>query len=172
LNAAHRGGGIILRGDCAGGGIAEKTVPRPAVTENLAQSMQEISARYQNIYWRESAASGVRVVDSEAKPGLLNVRIREFRVVEELEPDAVMAVLWGQPEVKAYLRRSNTRFVRRPYGAKKALSPPMILEVKRRTVAEVLDRIAAAYHHTPPRAWVYQECREKGGAAVIDVKMP
>jgi len=39
-------------------------------------------------------------------------------------------------------------------------------------VAEVLDRIAAAYRHTPPRAWVYQECREKGGTAVIDVKMP
>src|SRR4051812_12078796 len=84
-------------------------------------------------------------------------RMANFAWWKDLEPDAVMAVLWRQPEVKSFLRKTRASFVRRAYGARKILSPPMILEVKGRTVAEVLDRIAAAYRQDPPRVWVYQE---------------
>jgi hypothetical protein len=172
LNAAHRSGGIVLEGGCTARGLDEKyTAQLPAHAEALEPALRELSAQHQNIYWRESPASGVRVVDSTARARLLSLRIREFRVVEDLEPDAVMAVLWREPEVKSFLRQNHASFVRREYGARKVLSPPMILEAKRRTVAEVLDRIAAAYHRNPPRVWVYQECTENG-STLMDVRMP
>ncbi|HZD95181.1 MAG TPA: hypothetical protein VE133_13060 [Candidatus Sulfotelmatobacter sp.] len=172
LNTAHRSGGIILQGECTADGVGEKyTVPPPSHPEQMAQAFQEISAKYQNIYWRESQARGVRVIDSTAKGRLLNLRISEFRVVEDLEPDAVMAVLWRQPEVKAFLRRNHAVFARRNYGARKVLSPPMILEIKNRTVAEILDRIAASNRQNPGKVWIYQECGGKG-TTLIDVRMP
>jgi hypothetical protein len=172
LNAAHRSGGIILSGECTGQGIAEKyAIAHPAHADQMEQSFQDISAKYQNIYWRQSPATGVRVMDSTVKAKLLNLRIREFRVLEDLEPDGVMAVLWREPAVKSFLRRNHATFVRRAYGAKKAISPPMILEIKNRTVADILDHIAAAYHRDPPKVWVYQECTEKG-TTLIDVRIP
>ena len=137
----------------------------------MEQALGAITSQQQNIYWRESRETGVRVVDSKAQAGLLKLRVREFRVVEDLEPDAVMAALWRQPEVAAFLRRHNTDFVRRSYGTRKALSPPMILEVKNRTVAEILDRIAAAYRKDAPKVWIYQECHS-GKEMLVDVRMP
>lgn len=171
LNAAHRRGGVILRGECGPRGFIEQyAMPGPARVEPMDQALQEVSIKYQNIYWRESRASGVRLVDSTAKAGLLSVRIREFRVVEDREPDGVMAVLWRQPEVKSFLRGHHVTFSRRVYGTKKALSPPMILEMKQATVAEILDRIADAYRQDPPKVWIYQECSGKK-ETLIDVRM-
>jgi len=136
----------------------------------MAQALGAISAQQQNIYWRESRETGVRVVDSKAQAGLLKLRVREFRVVEDLEPDSVMAALWRQPEVVAFLRRRKAAFVRRNYGTRKALASPVIIEMKNRTVAEILDRIAAAYRQDPPKVWVYDECRA-GNETLVDVRM-
>jgi hypothetical protein len=172
LYTAREGGGVILQGTCSAHGIQDASVAAsPDRTQTMEQALGDISAQRQNIYWRQSQAAGVRVVDSKAQAGLLKVRVKEFRVVEDLEPDAVMSVLWRQPEVRSFLRSHKITFVRRAYGARKVLSPPIILEVKNSTVAGILDRIAAAYRHDPPKVWVYQECRDKA-ATMVDVRIP
>jgi hypothetical protein len=170
LNAAHRSGSVILRGPCAPGEGDPYPMHPPVTLEPMDKALQEISSQHQNVYWRESPASGVRVVDSTVQAKLLRVRVREFRIVEDREPDGVMAVLWRAPEVAAFLRKNHVRLMRRPGTAKKAISPPMIVEVKNATVADILDRIAAGYRANPPKVWIYRECVEKK-EIVMDVQM-
>jgi hypothetical protein len=177
LNAAHRNGAVVLKGECgasiSGGanGIRDQfSLHAPVTLEPMDKALQEVSAGFQNIYWRESPASGVRVADSAAKAGLLRVKIKVFRVVEDLEPDGVMAVVWRTKEVTAFLRRNHVRLARRVSTAKKVLSPPMILEMKNATVADILDRIAANYRADPPKVWIYRECADKK-ETLVDVEM-
>jgi hypothetical protein len=171
LNAAHRSGAVILRAQCGADSAGGPYPMHPPVTlEPMDKALQEISSRYQDIYWRESPATGVRVADSTVKAKLLRVRVREFRIVEDREPDGAMAALWRAPEVAAFLRRNHLRFARGPGTAKKAISPPMIVEIKNATVADILDRIAAGYRADPPKVWIYRECVEKK-AVIIDVLM-
>jgi hypothetical protein len=171
LNLAHRSGGIMLRGECGVLGVTESyRMQTPVIFEPLDKALQEVSARHQNIYWRESPASGVRVADSDIKARLLRVKLRQFRVIEDREPDAVMAALWRTPEVTAFLRRNHIHFSPRPATAKKAISPPMIVAIKNATVADILDRIAAGYRQDPPKVWLYRECDDKN-VTLVDVQM-
>jgi hypothetical protein len=171
LNAAHRNGGVILHGACGPTGISgEHSMKAPVTLEPLDKALQEMATKYQNIYWRESPASGVRLADSTAQAKLLRVKVREFRIVEDRDPDSAMAALWRMPEVAAFLRRNHIRFARRVGTAKKVISPPMIVEIKNATVADILDRIAAGYRSDPPKVWAYQECSEKK-EMLIDVQM-
>ncbi|HSK42602.1 MAG TPA: hypothetical protein VLA83_01805 [Candidatus Binatia bacterium] len=171
LNAAHRSGGIMLRGECGVLGVTESyRMKTPVTLEPLDKALQEVSAMHQNIYWRESPASGVRVADSDIKAKLLRLKLREFRVIEDREPDAVMAALWRTPEVTAFLRRNHIHFSRRPVTAKKVISPPMIVEIKHVTVADILDQIAAGYRQDPPKVWIYRECEDKK-ETLLDVQM-
>ncbi len=171
LNAAHRNGAVILKGQCGAQGIADPyPLHAPVTLEPMEKALQEVSAKYQNIYWRESPASGVRVVDSAAKAALLRVRVREFRIVEDREPDGAMSALWRAPEVAAFLRKNHVRFARRPGAARKAISPPMIIEMKKTPVAEILDRIASGYGTDPPKVWIYQECADRK-EMLVDVEM-
>ena len=152
-------------------GIADQyPMHAPVTLEPMDKALQDVSGRYQNIYWRESRASGVRVVDSAAKAGLLRVRVREFRIVEDLDPDTAMAALWRAPEVAAFLRRNHIHFARRRGAARKVISPPMIVEMKKATVADILDRIAAGYRSDPPKVWIYRECGDKK-EMLVDVGM-
>ena len=171
LNAAHRAGGIMLRGECGVLGVTESyRMKTPVVFEPLDKALQEVSARYQNIYWRESPASGVRVADSDIQARLLRLKLREFRVIEDREPDAVMAALWRTPQVTAFLRRNHIHFSPRPATARKAISPPMIVEMRNATVADILDRIAAGYRQDPPKVWLYRECDDQK-TTLVDVQM-
>ena len=171
LNTAHRSGGIMLRGECGVLGVTESyRMKTPVTFEPLDKALQEVSGQYQNIYWRESPASGVRVADSDIKAKLLRVKVREFRVIEDREPDAVMAALWRTPEVAAFLRKNHIHFLRRATTAKKAISPPMIVEIKNATVADILDRIASGYRQDPPKVWLYRECDDKK-EMLVDVQM-
>ena len=171
LNAAHRGGGVVLRSECGPHGIEEQYYfSQKPTLEPMDQALQAVSEKYQNIFWRESPATGVRIADAKVKARLLTVRVREFRIVEDREPDRVMSLLWQTPEVQAFMRHSHARFARRADGVRKVLSPPMIVEMKNATVAEILDRVAAGYRHDPPKVWVYQECTEKK-EMLIDVQM-
>src|SRR5579864_2529025 len=171
LNAAHRNGGIMLRGECGVLGVTESYRMRTPVTfEPLDKALQEISARHQNIYWRESPASGVRVADSDIKARLLRLKLKQFRVIEDREPDAVMVALWRTPEVTAFLRRNHIHFSPRPVTARKVISPPMIVEMKNATVADILDRIAAGYRQDPPKVWIYRECDDQK-TTLVDVQM-
>jgi hypothetical protein len=171
LNAEHRNGGIILRGECGPRGIAEQhPMKAPVTLEPLDKALQEVSAKYQNIYWRESPASGVRLAESTAQAKLLRVKVREFRIVEDREPDGAMAALWRTPEVTAFLRRNHVRFARSIGTARKIISPPMIVEMKNAMVADILDRIAVGYRSDPPKVWIYQECSDKK-EILVDVQM-
>ncbi len=170
LNKAHRSGSAILHGECGNGGTIQlPQLSLPVTLEPMEQALQEISGKYQNIYWRESRTSIV-VADSAALAKLLRVHIREFRVVEDREPDAVMAVLWREPEVISFMRHNNVRFARRTTTANKAISPPMIISMKNATVSDILDRIAAGYYADPPKVWVYSECGDKKNLT-IDLQM-
>jgi hypothetical protein len=171
LNAAHRNGGIILRGECGPRGIQEQhPMNSPVTLEPMGKALQDVSAKYQNIYWRESPASGVRLAESTAQAKLLRVKVREFRIVEDREPDGAMAALWRMPEVASFLHRNHVHFTRRAGTARKVISPPMIVEIKDATVADILDRIAAGYRSDPPKVWIYQECGDKQ-ETLVDVQM-
>jgi hypothetical protein len=171
LIAAHRNGGIILQGECGPFSITDSyRMKLPVTLEPMDKALQEISGAYQNIYWRESPASGVRIADSNAKAGLLRVKLREFRVIEDREPDAVMAALWRTPEVAAFLRRNHAHFARHAITSRKVISPPMIVEVKKATVADILDHIASGYRQDPPKVWIYRECEDKK-ETIVDVQM-
>lgn len=171
LNAAHRNGGIILRGECGPLGITDQhPMKAPVTLEPLDKALQEVSAKYQSIYWRESPSSGVRIADSTAQAKLLRVKVREFRIVEDREPDGAMAALWRTPEVTVFLHRSHAHFARSISTARKVISPPMIVEIKNAAVADILDRIAVGYHSDPPKVWIYQECTDKK-EILVDVQM-
>lgn len=171
LNLAHRSGGIMLRGECGVLGVTESyRMKTPVIFEPLDKALQEVSAMHQNIYWRESPASGVRVADSDIKARLLRLKLREFRVIEDREPDAVMAALWRTPEVTAFLRRNHIHFSRRVVTSRKVISPPMIVAMRNATVADILDRIAACYRQDPPKVWIYRECVDKKNT-LVDVQM-
>jgi hypothetical protein len=171
LNAAHRNGGIMLRGECGVLGVTESyRMKAPVIFEPLDKALQEVSARYQNIYWRESPASGVRVADSDIQARFLRLKLREFRVIEDREPDAVMAALWRAPQVAAFLRKNHVHFLQRAITSKKVVSPPMIVEIRNATVADILDRIAAGYRQDPPKVWIYRECDDKK-VTLVDVQM-
>jgi hypothetical protein len=171
LNTAHRSGGIMLRGECGVLGVTESyRMQTPVIFEPLDKALQEVSAMHQNIYWRESPASGVRVADSDIKAKLLRLKLRQFRVIEDREPDAVMAALWRTPEVTGFLRRNHIHFSPRPATLRKAISPPMIVEMKNATVADILDRIASGYRQDPPKVWLYRECDDKN-VTLVDVQM-
>ncbi len=171
LNAAHRNGGIMLRGECGVLGVTESyRMKTPVIFEPLDKALQEVSAKYQNIYWRESPASGVRVADSDIQAKLLRLKLREFRVIEDREPDAVMAALWRTPQVTVFLRKNHVHFLRRAITSRKVISPPMIVEIRNATVADILDRIAAGYRQDPPKVWIYRECDDKK-VTLVDVQM-
>ncbi|HKR93848.1 MAG TPA: hypothetical protein VJW55_00710 [Candidatus Angelobacter sp.] len=57
LNAAHRGGGVVLHSECGPHGIEEQYYfqQEPAL-EPMEQALQAVSEKYQNIFWRESPA--------------------------------------------------------------------------------------------------------------------
>ncbi len=171
LHTSHRNGSVIVHGECGLSGISDPYALQPPVTlEPLDTALQEISTKYQNIYWRESRESGVRVVDSNAKAALLKVRVREFRIVEDREPDAALAALWRAPEVAAFLRKNHVRMPRRMSTTRKVLSPPMIIEMKNALVADIMDHIAAGYRTDPPKVWIYRECMDKN-EKLVDVQM-
>jgi hypothetical protein len=174
LNTAHRNGSVILLRECGPSGMSDPYVLHPPVKlEPMNEALQEISTKYQNIYWRESRESGVRVVDSGAKAKLLKVRVREFRIVEDREPDAALAALWRAPEVAAFLRQNHIHLPRKMSTTKKVISPPMIIEMRNAMVADILDHIAAGYRMDPPKVWVYSECMDKTDKKnmVIDVQV-
>jgi hypothetical protein len=68
------------------------------------------------------------------------------------------------------LRRNHIHFSPRAATARKVISPPMIVEMKNATVAEILDRIASGYRQDPPKVWLYRECDDQK-LTLVDVQM-
>src|ERR1700760_2664708 len=64
LNKAQRPGAVILHEECSPSGIKDiYSLQLPLKLEPMDEALQVVSAKYQNLYWRESRESGVRIID-------------------------------------------------------------------------------------------------------------
>ncbi len=79
--------------------------------ELMDQALTEIGRRYPNIRWNESGAGFVRVTDSAARTGLLQVRIPEFILLDDRGRADAQAAIWKTPEVQAFVKKTGMRIV-------------------------------------------------------------
>lgn len=177
LETAHRSGALIYRGSCAGERRITDGYPlrEPLRLQPMTEALEEITRRYPQLKWRDGE-NGVRVRDSAVTAGLLKVRVKEFTVVEDREPEAALAALWSTPEVISYMAGYDVRFARhetvpRP-RRKRAV---VVVQMKNATVEEIVQRIVASYPAAQSasgahKVWLYRECRA-GAETVVEVKV-
>ena len=177
LEGAHRNGTLIYRGNCAPERrIAERYPLRePVKLEPMADALGEISRRYPELKWREGG-DGVRVLDSSVVGGLLKVRLKEFTVIEDREPEAALAALWRTPEVISYMAGHDVRFARQGTGTRaRRKHAVVIVHMKNATVEEIVERIVASYPAAQSvagghKVWLYREC-SSGAETLVEVKV-
>jgi len=178
LESAQRSGTLIYSGTCAPERrIAERyPLPEPVKLEPMRDALEEISRRYPDLKWREAGESGVRVLDSSVVGGLLKVRLKEFTVIEDREPEAALAALWRTPEVISYMASHDVRFARQAAGPRaRRKHAVVVVHMKNATVEEIVERIAASYPASQSAAgahkvWLYRECRA-GAETLVEVKV-
>jgi hypothetical protein len=177
LESAHRSGALIYRGNCAPERkIAEKyPLPEPVKLEPMADALGEISRRYPELKWREGG-DGVRLRDSTVVGGLLKVRLKEFTIIEDREPEAALAALWRTPEVISYMAGHDVRFARQGTSARKRRKHAVVVvHMKNATVEEIVERIVASYPAAQSvagghKVWLYRECNS-GAETLVEVKV-
>jgi hypothetical protein len=177
LRAAERIGSVVEHCSCASGErVAEVHLLQ---TRSMAQSMEkalaEISRRYPDVVWKQGTHQAIRVTDRKQPAGLLQVRVKEFLVIEDRPPTAALPALWGTAEVAAYMHKHKLRVARHGHDrATVRRTAPTVIQVKNATVADILDRMVSGYRSgdsTPLyRLWAYRECRS-GTETLIDVEM-
>jgi hypothetical protein len=170
LESAHRSGALIYRGNC----IAERRIGdryplrEPVKVEPMREALEEITHRYPELQWRDGA-NGVRLRDSAVTAGLLKVRLKEFALIEDREPEAALAALWSTPEVITYMAGHDVRFARHdPTPRARRKRAVVVVHVKDATVEEIVQRIVGSYPGTH-NLWLYRECRA-GAETVVEVK--
>ncbi|HEX7287545.1 MAG TPA: hypothetical protein VF532_15260 [Candidatus Angelobacter sp.] len=178
LEAAHRSGAVIYRGSCAAERrIADRYLVRePLKTQPMNEALEEITRHYPELKWRDADEHGVRVRDSAVAAGLLKVRVKEFALIEDREPEAALAALWRSPEVISYMAAHGVRFARQgaaPRSRRKRAV--VVVHMKDSTVEEIVQRIVASYPAAQSRSgahrvWMYRECRA-GAETVVEVKV-
>ena len=143
--------------------------------EPMENALAEISRQYPDVKWKQGAHQIIRVTDGKEPPGLLQVRVKEFLVIEDRPAIAALPALWRTAEVAAYMQRHRMRLARQ--GADRATvkrTAPSVIQVKNATVAEILDRMVSSYRSDEGNAlyrlWAYRECRS-GAQTLIDVEM-
>jgi hypothetical protein len=169
LSSAHRTGSVIERAQCGARGAMVPThlFPPTIKLEPLDQALQEITQRYPEIKWNEAAGGHVNVKDTSIRGSLLQVRIKEFFVVEDRPPRAALDALWQSEEVMAYLKQHHVRTSRHSelVGVARK-STPQVLHMKNASVREILDRIVDSYMgengNSLHNVWIYRECRVGG----------
>jgi len=166
LHAAHRSGSLVYRADCGPQSRFTEVYPLnpPVAPEPMDQSLAEITRRYPNLQWKETAAGRVTITDRSARAGLLQVRIPEFIIIDDRDPDDVITTIWKTPEVKSFLRKNRLRLAPSPKRAARRTRGPAVVHLKKATVAEILDAILVSYKDGASRVWVYRECHGKGPA--------
>lgn len=177
LESAHRNGALIYRGNCAPERkIAEKySLPEPVKLEPMADAFGEIARRYPELKWREGG-DGVRLRDSTVVGGLLKVRLKEFTIIEDREPEAALAALWRTPEVISYMASHDVRFARQGTGARaRRKHAVVVVHMKNATVEEIVERIVASYPAAQSvaggqKVWLYRECNS-GAETLVEVKV-
>ncbi len=169
LSAAHRTGSVIERAQCGSRGSMVPThLLQPSVKlEPLNEALQEITRRYPEITWKEAGHGHVNVRDSSVQGSLLQVRLKEFFVIEDRPPQAALAALWQAEEVTAYMKRHHVRIARHAeMVGVAAKSAPRVIHMKNATVQQILDRIVDSYMGENGNAlhnvWIYRECRVAG----------
>ena len=177
LSAAHRTGSLIERAQCgAHGSMVPTHLLQPPITlEPLAQALQEITRRYPEITWKDAAHGHVNVRDSSVQGSLLQVRLKEFFVIEDRPPQAALAALWQAQEVTDYMKRRRVRTARHAeMVGVVARSEPRVIHMKNATVQQILDRIVDSYMGENGNAlhnvWMYRECRT-GGETFAEIRV-
>ena len=177
LDNAHRTGSIVEHCSCVGRGrISEAhAVEASFKFEPMEQAFAEIAHRFPEISWKETQHKLIRVSDTKTRPGLLNVHIKEFLVIEDRPPQAALPALWRKAEVSAYMHRHNIHLAHGTSGsATVRKTAPTVIQLKNATVAEILDRIVAGYRSenngSPYHLWVYRECRS-GAETFVEIRV-
>ncbi len=179
LEGAQRSGTLIYSGSCAPERrIAERyPLSEPVKLEPMKDALEEISRRYPGLKWRDSGeGGGVHVLDSSVVGGLLTVRLKEFTVIEDREPDAALAALWRTPEVISYMAGHDVRFARQVPGPRpKRKHGVVVVHMKNATVEEIVERIVASYPAAQSasgthKVWLYRECRN-GAETLVEVRV-
>jgi hypothetical protein len=177
LDAAERTGSLVEHCSCAARGrIAEAhLLESPLTVEPLEKALSEISRRYPEISWKETSDKAVRLSDSKKMPGLLQVRVKEFLVIEDHPPQAALPALWHTAEVAGYMHRHSMHLARTtPQRATVKKTSPTVIQVNNATVAEILDRIVSGYRAQSSfplyRLWVYRECRS-GAETFVEIRV-
>jgi hypothetical protein len=172
LQSAHRSGALVYRGNC----VAERRIAdryplrEPVKLEPMREALEEITHRYPELQWRDGA-NGVRVRDGAVAAGLLKVRLKEFALIEDREPEAALAALWSTPEVISYMAGHDVRFARRtPAPRARHKQAVVVVHMKDATVEEIVQRIVGSYPAGTHNLWLYRECRA-GAETVVEVKV-
>lgn len=177
LRAAERMGSVVEHCPCASGERVGEAhlLQATSAAQPMEKALAEISRRYPDVTWKQGAHQSIRVSDRRQSPGLLQVRVREFLVIEDRPPTAALPALWRTAEVAAYMQKHKIRLARH-HANRGTLqrTAPTVIQVKNGTVAEILDRMVSGYRSgdTTPlyRLWSYRECRS-GTETLIDVEM-
>lgn len=168
LRAAHRSGSLIYRAECGPQRSFTEIYPLnpPVAAEPMEQALAEISRRYPGLQWKESPARRIAISDRSMHAGLLKVRIPEFAIIDDRDPEDAVTNIWKIPEVKSYLRRNRLQLVAPPKraGTDRRRNGLAVVHFKNVTVAQALDAILSSYKDDVPRTWVYRECRGPGQA--------
>lgn len=171
VSAAHRSGSVIYRVECGPERSLEEKptfAPSPAV-EPMKAALDQVLRSYPAIQWNDSA-NGVRVLDSRVTGGLLKVRIAEFTVIEDQNSETALAALWRSPEVIRYMAAHDLRLVRSRSRDARRSRGVVVIHMKKATVEQIIERIAASYRNGGSRLWSYRECR-RGAETLVEVKI-
>lgn len=133
----------------------------------MGEALNGITRLYPDLRWKESAGR-VRIVDRSARAGLLRVRIPEFTVIDDRDPDDALTTIWKTPEVRAFVKKSGVAILPPPRRApqERRTLGPAVVHLKDAAVAEILDAMLASYKDHAPRLWIYRECRARGRTTV------
>jgi hypothetical protein len=177
LSAAHRTGSVIERAQCGARGtmVPIHLLQPPVKLEPMDEALREITQRYPEIKWNQSAQGHVNVRDSSIQGSLLQVRLKEFFVIEDRPPQAALAALWQAEEVMAYMKQHHVRTARHAellaVGRKSA---PTVIHMKNATVQQILDRMVDSYMgengNSLHNVWMYRECRV-GGETFAEIRV-
>ena len=177
LSSAHRTGSVVERAQCGARGSMVPThlLQPPVKLEPMDEALQEITQRYPEITWKQAPRGHVNVRDSSIRGSLLQIRLKEFFVIEDRPPQAALAALWQADEVMQYMKQHHVRTARHAelLGVAKK-SAPTVLHMKNATVQEILDRIVDSYMgengNSLHNVWMYREC-SVGGETFAEVRV-
>lgn len=169
---AHRSGSVVYRVECGPErSLAEnRAVALSPAIEPMQEALDQLLRSYPGLKWNDSR-NGVSVLDSRVSAGLLKVRIAEFTVIEDKNPETALAALWRTPEVIRYMAAHDVRLLPSDSAKQGRRSRTVIvIHVKNATVEQIVRRIAASYPNGASRFWSYREC-QRGAETLVEVKI-